>query len=109
MKSLNQVTVQGNLSKKPEIIENEHGKVTYFDIACNNTFKKDDEKIDNTVWVQIRAKGKQAEYLNKYFDKGSRVIITGSLYNSTREIDGKNYTFTGVSLSEIINLTPKSN
>lgn len=102
MRNLNQVTVQGNLGKTPEIKENEFGKVAYLSVACTNTFKNDkNEEIKNVVWVNVKAKGKSAEYVSKYFKKGDKVTITGELRNNTKEIEGINYTFTSVLMTQI--------
>ncbi len=103
MRNLNQVTAQGNLGNTPEIIENEHGKVVYFSVACTNTFKNSkDEKISHTAWINVMAKGKTAEYAAKYFEKGDRVTITGELRTKSKEIAKKNYTFTTVLLDQIL-------
>lgn len=102
MKSLNQVTVTGNLSKTPEVQESEFGKVAYFDIACNNSFKNDkNEKIEHVVWVSIKAKGSTADFVSKYFKKGDRVTVCGELRNNKQTIGDKTYTFTSVLAKEI--------
>lgn len=102
MKNLNQVTVQGNLGKTPEVLENEHGTITYFDIACNNSFTpKGREKVTYTTWIKCQAKGNLANYISKYFKGGNRVIVTGELRNNNFEIDGKNYTTLVVKVNNI--------
>jgi single-strand DNA-binding protein len=102
MNSLNEVTIQGNFAKDPVVHENELGKITYFDIACTNSFKnKKEEKVENTVWVSVQAKNGLADVVAKYFKKGSRAVLSGNLKNTTKEIDGKNYTFTTLNLQKI--------
>lgn len=102
MKNLNQVTIQGNLGNTPEVLENEHGKITYFDIANTKSFKNSEgEKVEITTWVNVKAKGSTADYLAKYFEKGDRVVITGELTSKVQEIEGKKYTFTSILLKEI--------
>lgn len=102
MKNLNQLTVQGNLVKTPTVLENEHGKITYFDVACSNSFTpKDKEKITHTTYVKCQAKGKQADYIAKYFKSGNRVIINGELRNNSFTVEDKKYTTLVVQVTEI--------
>ncbi len=109
MKNLNQVTVQGNLTSTPQLVENELGKITYFDIACNNSFKNSKgEEINNTTFIKCEAKSNQATYITNYFKSGDTVIITGSLKNKTSNISDKQIQTLSVKVSDII-LIKKSN
>ena len=65
----------------------------------------DKEKIEFTTFVKCQAKGKQAEYITKYFKSGNRVIINGQLRNNSFKVDDKNYTTLIVQVVSILQNT----
>lgn len=84
MSNLNQVTLQGNLVKDPEIVGAEQN-VARFTIAVNNGYGEH----KSTAFVDCVAFGKQVETIKKFFVKGKQIIIRGSLtQNKWEDKDG---------------------
>jgi len=81
---LNNVSVQGRFTADPELKTTQSGKsVTSFTLANDQNYK------ENAVnWLDCVAWGKQAEFITKYFKKGSQAIIQGTL--QTRQYEDKN-------------------
>lgn len=84
-KSLNQVTACGRLGKNPELRFTKNGKpMTKVSIALS----RGDEN-ETTDWVNVLIWGKQAERIASTAQKGSELIVFGSIQTSSWEKDGK--------------------
>lgn len=85
---LNIVTLQGRLAAAPELRQTQSGKsVVSFRVACNRDFK--DKNGESQVdWLNCIAWNKTAEFVNKYFQKGDAILLTGSI--QTRNYQDKN-------------------
>ena len=85
---LNVVAIMGRLVADPELRTTQSGtNVCSFRIACDRNFARQGEQrqadfIDIVAWRQ------QAEFVCKYFQKGSLIAIEGSL--QTRQYQDKN-------------------
>ena len=85
---LNVVAIMGRLVADPELRTTGNGtNVCSFRIACDRNFARQGEQrqadfIDIVAWRQ------QAEFVSKYFQKGSLIAIEGSL--QTRQYQDKN-------------------
>jgi single-strand DNA-binding protein len=88
--ALNMVTIGGYLTRDPEIRYVPSGAaVANFSIALNETYtKKNGEKVDKVVFVDVTAWEKTAELVGEYLSKGSGVVIVGKL--TMEEWDDKN-------------------
>ena len=76
MASLNKVLLIGYLTADPELKQTQSGiAVCSFRIGVSRRFSKDKESdfIDIVTWRQ------QAEFVSKYFRKGSPILVVGSL------------------------------
>lgn len=73
--NLNKVILGGRLTNQPELKQTPQGVcVTTFSIAVNRRGKKDEADFINIVaWRQ------SAEFICKYFGKGSSICIVGSI------------------------------
>lgn len=81
---LNTVTIQGRLTKAPELRTTQSGvSVASVTLACDRDF--DREKVDFFNCVAWRQTG---EFVSKYFSKGQLVLVTGTLQN--RDYTDKN-------------------
>ncbi|MCR5625311.1 MAG: single-stranded DNA-binding protein [Lachnospiraceae bacterium] len=80
---MNKIILMGNLSKKPKLHKSEGEKaisITRFDIAVNRKGKsKENSEAD---FFHCTAFGKTAEFVEKYFDKGSRMMLVGRVENN---------------------------
>jgi len=79
MAGLNKVILMGRLTADPELKHtNSQLPVCSFAIAVDRRFKSQDGQ--NTAdFIDIVAWRQQAEFVSKYFSKGSMIVICGSL------------------------------
>ena len=78
---MNKVILMGNLTRDPEISYSQSSNlaIARFSIAVNRRFARDGE--DNTDFFNCTAFGKTAEFVEKYFHKGSRMLLSGRVEN----------------------------
>lgn len=86
----NSVRLIGHLGQNPEIKTTVNGKkVANFSLATNETYTNaEGKKVSEAMWHLIVAWGKQAEFSEKYLEKGKEVAIEGKL--SVRDYVDKN-------------------
>jgi len=73
---VNIIVIDGNLGRDPEIREYNGKKKAYFSLS--NHFLK-----DTAMWFNVVAWDKQAEFCEKWLEKGKYIIVTGSLRQRT--------------------------
>ena len=78
---LNKIILMGRLVRDPELNTTNSGiSVCRFTVAVNRPYQKDKERqadfINVTAWRQT------AEFVSKYFSKGSIIIVEGKLQNN---------------------------
>lgn len=75
---LNRITIEGRLTKDPELKHTAANiAVTSFDIACERDFKQDGQKV--TDFVTIVAWRNTADFVARYIGKGRLVVVDGRL------------------------------
>ena len=85
---LNVVAIMGRLVADPELRTTPQGtNVCSFRIACDRNFVRQGEQRQ-ADFIDIVAWRSQAEFVSKYFQKGSLIAIEGSL--QTRQYQDKN-------------------
>lgn len=82
--ALNTSVIVGRLTKDIEIKTAGESTVTNFTVAVDKPYNKTNDHPEAN-WIDCVAWGKTAEFLQKYFKKGSKVGITGSLQTRTYE------------------------
>lgn len=82
--ALNTSVIVGRLTKDIEIKTAGETTVTNFTVAVDKPYNKQNDHPEAN-WIDCVAWGKTAEFLGKYFKKGSKVGITGSLQTRTYE------------------------
>ena len=83
---MNVVTIIGRLAADPELKTTASGiSVTNICVAVDRKVTKGEDKI--TDWIDVVAWRNTAEFICKYFQKGSPIVVTGSL--QTRMWDDK--------------------
>jgi len=89
MRSLNKVTLIGNLTRDPEVRQTTNGQtVATFSIATNRYWKDaNGNQNEETEYHDLVAWGKLAEVCQKYLKTGTAVYIEGRL--KTRSWDGQ--------------------
>lgn len=79
---MNKVILMGNLTRDPEIRYTQGEKsmaIARFSLAINRRFSRDGET--NVDFFNCTAFGKQAEFVEKYFRQGSRMLLVGRVQN----------------------------
>lgn len=101
----NSVRLIGNLGGNPEIRELTSGKkLAKISLATSDKYKDNDGKtVSETQWHNLVAWGKNAEFAEKYLQKGNEIAIEGKLLNrSYLDKDGQKKYITEISINEII-------
>lgn len=100
--NINKVILMGRLTADPELKTSANNvPVTRFTIAVNRNYQsKNSER--KTDFIDCVAFNQRAEFLSKYFRKGSAIIAFGSLsVDSWKDKDGNNRVSTRVIVDEI--------
>lgn len=86
---LNIVNLQGRLAADPELHTTPTGvEVTSFRIGVTRDYNR-----NQTDWINIVAWRKTAEFICKYFSKGSMILLQGSIQSrSYKDKNGNNRT-----------------
>ena len=90
---LNQITIHGYLGKEPSLKEyknakGEPGKLVNFSVGVSR------DMGDETDWFDVTFFGRRAEVIDKFFSKGSQIIVTGRMQSNTKEgDDGKKHKY----------------
>ena len=78
MPYINKVVLMGNITADPELKQTQSGQsVTTFGLAVNRRYQKDGNTecdfINCVAWKE------RAEFVSRYFKKGSSIIVCGSI------------------------------
>ena len=79
---MNKVVLVGRLTRDPEVRYSQGANptaVARFSIAVDRRFKREGEP--DADFFNCTAFGKQAEFIEKYFRKGSRMLVSGRVQN----------------------------
>lgn len=79
---MNKVILMGNLTRDPEIRYSQGENslaIARFSIAVNRRFSRQGDT--DTDFFNCTAFGRQAEFVEKYFHKGSRMLLSGRVQN----------------------------
>ncbi len=105
---MNVVILIGRLTDNPELRHtNNNIAVTRFSIAVDRGYKSGEER--QTDFVNIVAWRQTAEFITRYFTKGQRIAIEGSLrMNRYQDKDGNNRTSYEVVANNVHFVEPKN-
>lgn len=77
---LNHIVIMGRLGKDPELRRTQSGvAVATFNVAVDRDFKDKATGQRATDWITCVAWRSTAEFVEKYFSKGSQVLVAGRL------------------------------
>lgn len=98
---MNKVILMGRLTRDPEMRQTPSGvAVCSFSIAVNRRFAKDGAQ--NADFINCTAWRQQAEFICKYFQKGSMIAVVGNLQSRSWENqEGKRQYSTDVVIDEV--------
>ena len=98
--NINKVILMGRITADPELrMSTSNVPVMGFTIAVNKPKKKDGTQEAN--FIDCVAFNKTAEFINKYFKKGSLIIVFGQINTGTYEKDGKKFKSTKIIVDEV--------
>ena len=105
---MNSVALTGRLTRDPEVrYTQSQTAVATFTLAVDRPFSRDRE--NNADFIRITSFGKQAEFAEKYLNKGRLVGVTGRIQTgSYQDKDGKTVYTTDVVADRIEFLGPKT-
>jgi len=84
--------IQGNVGTV-EIKENNGKKFAKFSVATTESYKKGDEWVNNTHWLNVTTfNPATAEYIERNVTKGRQVFVAGQIKVSQYEKDGEKRT-----------------
>lgn len=87
---MNKVILQGNLGRDPETRTFDSGNsVTNFSLATSERRKNGDSWEDHTEWHNCSAWGKTGENIQRFFQKGRKILVEGKMSTRKYEKDGR--------------------
>lgn len=109
-RSLNKVTLIGNLTRDPELRYTPQGHgICTFGIATNRDWVTDGEKHESVEFHNVVAWNKLAEICDQLLGKGDKAFVEGRLQTRTwDDDDGKKNYKTEIVIDEMILLNSKS-
>ena len=83
----------GNLTRDPELraTSGSGASICRFGLALNREYvsPSDNQRVEETTFVDVVVWGKQAETVHQYCRKGKQVLVSGRLNSSSWEQDGQ--------------------
>ena len=80
MADLNKVILMGHMTADPELKQTASGiSVCSFSIGVNRRYSKAEQGQQSVDFINIVSWRQQAEFVSRYFKKGSSIIVCGSL------------------------------
>ena len=77
---LNRIIIQGRLTKDPELKYTQSQlPVVSFSVACERDYKAEGSDRREVDFINCTAWRKTAEFVTKYFTKGSMILVSGRL------------------------------
>lgn len=109
-KSINKITLLGNIGRDPETKYTSSGKaVCSFTLATSKQWTKDGQTQERTEWHNCVAWEKSGEIIAKYCTKGSKLYLEGELQTDKYEKDGQTHSSTKIIVQEFVLLDGRSN
>ena len=100
--NFNQVTIGGRLTADPELKTTPSGiSVTTFSVAVNRRFSGKNEGEPQADFFNVTAWRAQADFVTKFFRKGSSICVCGRLQNRSWKKDGQKHYATEIVADEV--------
>ncbi len=106
-RSLNQVSVIGNVGNEPEIRATGSGaRVAKLSLATNRSFQdKSGQQQERTEWHRLTVFGRLVDVIEQWVKKGDRLYVEGRLeYSQTQDDQGVTKYWTDIVIYEMIML-----
>ena len=89
---LNDIKIHGYLGRDPELKEYRNAKGEKNNLV-NFSVGVSRDMGDETDWFDVTFFGRRAEVIDKFFSKGSQIIVTGRMQADTVEKDGRKHKY----------------
>ena len=100
--NMNKVILGGRMTAAPEMKTTQSGvAMVRFNIAVNRAYAGKDGNGPQVDFITCVAWRKTAEFISKYFTKGSSVCVVGSIQNGSYEKNGEKRYSTKVIVDEV--------
>lgn len=100
--NMNKVILGGRMTAVPEMKTTQSGvAMVQFNIAVNRSFAGKDGSGPQVDFITCVAWRKTAEFVSKYFTKGSSICVVGSIQNDSYEKNGEKRYSTKVIVDEV--------
>ena len=99
---MNKVILMGRLTRDPEVRYSQGQNSTAiakFSIAVDRRFKRDGQP--DADFFNCTCFGKQGEFVEKFLQKGTKVVVTGRVENDNYEKDGVKHYSVQIMVEEI--------
>jgi len=108
---VNKVILIGNVGKDPETKVFDSGtQMSKITLATSKTYKKDEEKVEDTQWHNVVFWRGLSKVVDKYVVKGARIYIEGEIqYRSYEDSDGNKKYITEIQATEMKMLSKRDN
>lgn len=83
---MNRIVISGNICNDLEIKTSGETKILNFTVAVRRRFKDKDGEYP-TDFIRCVSFNNQCEFISKYFEKGSPILVEGNLQTSTYETE----------------------
>ena len=88
----NDITIHGYLGRDPELKDyknarGESGQLVNFSVGVSR------DMGDETDWFDVTFFGRRAEVIEKFFSKGSQILVSGRMQSDTVEKDGRKHKY----------------
>ncbi len=106
-RSLNKVTLIGNVGSDPEIRATSGGsRVAKVSLATNRSFQdRTGQQQEKTEWHRLTFFGRLADIVEQYVKKGDRLYVEGRIeYSQTQDDSGNTRYWTDIVINEMIML-----
>ena len=106
--NLNKVIIGGRLTAEPELKQTQSGlSVVSFSVAINRKVKQGEKQ--EADFFNVKAWRQTADFVARYFHKGSSICIVGFLQNSTwQDQNGQKHFRTDIVADEVMFVDSKS-
>ena len=88
----NHITIHGYLGRDPELKEYRNAKGETNNLV-NFSVGVSRDMGDETDWFDVTFFGRRAEVIEKFFSKGSQILVTGRMQSDTVEKDGRKHKY----------------
>jgi single-strand DNA-binding protein len=98
---MNKVILMGRLTRDPEVRYTDGGSsIVRFSLAVDRKFKREGEE-QTADFINCVAFGKTAEFIEKYFFKGAKMLLEGRIQTGSYEKDGQRIYTTDIVVEQV--------